>query len=80
MPLSRGRLDAVSLSRRDYGKREELSMPKDISDFAANVNADGVEDLTRHTTSDFLVVVLFSGIGFVASLIAAIYYEQGAWL
>ncbi len=55
-------------------------MPKDISDFAANVNADGVEDLTRHTTSDFLVVVLFSGIGFVASLIAAIYYEQGAWL
>jgi hypothetical protein len=73
-------IDAASLSRRDYGKREELSIPKDNSHCAADVNADGIEDPTEHSTSDLLGIVLFSGFGLVISLIAAVYYEQGAWL
>ena len=34
-------------------------MPKDNSDCAADVNADGIEDLTGHSTSDLLGIVLF---------------------
>ena len=80
MPSSLRVLGAVSLSRRDYGEREELSMPKDNSDCIADVNAADVENPTGHSTSDLLGIVLFSGFGLVISLIAAVYYEQGAWL
>lgn len=39
-----------------------------------------MEEPTTFFSSDFFAVALFSGIGLVISLIAAICNEQGVWL